>query len=161
MVDLAAEDAPRAIAWLRRWPQGARLLVADDDVDEDADELLCDVCGKWFSTLTGLHQHAAMVHREFAATARARQSVTGSVCPVCGGDFRSRVRLIRRLVHGAAACVAACAKGLLPRLDPQRIAEADQHDCQARAKRRKAGLRDHDGLPFVAHEPAPRWTDAV
>ncbi len=132
--------------------QGAKLLAAMDD-EEDGDELLCAVCGKWFTTLTGLHQHSAMVHREFAATARARQSVTGSVCPVCGGDYRSRVRLVRHLVHGSAACVAACAAGVLPVLDPQRVAEADECDRSARAKRRKAGLRDHDGLAFIAQAP--------
>ena len=114
------------------------------------DEYLCDTCGKWFSTVAGLKQHGAMLHQQGTAASRARQAVTGSVCPVCSGDYRTRIRVIRHLLHGTAACVQACIDGAMPVLPNDLVEEADRLDRATRASRRRAGLRDHVGPAFIA-----------
>ena len=155
LLESVAVDLSRTIDWFRRIPAGVRLLPPPGGPESDSeDELLCATCGRWFSSLAGLRQHCAMVHQEGSAASRARQAVTGSVCPVCSDDYRSRIRVIRHMLHGTAACVAACKAGDVPVPDPCLVAEADRLDQASRARRRKLGLRDHDGPGFIAADVA-------
>ncbi len=94
-----------------------------------------------------------------AAAERARNAVAWSICPVCSSDFRSRIRLVRHLVHGSRRCVAESKAGRLPVLAPCIVAEADAADRARRATRRKAGTHDVAGLPFVRRASVPLGAD--
>ncbi len=67
------------------------------------------------------------------------------MCPACGMNFRSRLKVCRHLRHGAAACVLACSSGLLPAFSEEEIRAADERDPLERAARRRAGVRDMAG----------------
>ncbi len=58
-------------------------------------------------------------------TQAARSCCLGSVCSHCGVDVVTRLRALRDLVHGAGACVQACASGLLPVFDAGSVAAAN------------------------------------
>jgi hypothetical protein len=93
------------------------------------------------------------MHGDGGPAAVVAQAVVGCVCPCCGGNFRSRTRLLRHMVHGARACIDAAA--CLPPLPAEVIEAAAVEDRAARAGRRKRGMRDHSGLPYVRAAPAP------
>ncbi len=86
-----------------------------------------------------------------------------STCPACGGDFRSCIRALRHLVHGASSCVAAWDGDFLAVCDPPLVEAADERDRIDRASRRRLGVRDVCGLSFlkavaVALGPPPLQT---
>ena len=114
--------------------------------------MLRHICGKWCVGEAGLAAHSHWVHAAQGPLARARACLVGSLCPTCGGEFRTRVRLLRHAAHGANACVAAVQAGLLPPLPAATVAAANAADKLSRAAGRKSGQRDHAGLAFL---PAP------
>ena len=146
----AGMDLEATVAALRTVPSLVKLLDSTHRVTaEEDDEYLCGHCGKWLRTMNGLHRHQLLVHGLGNLAAGARAVVAGSVCPSCNADFRSRIRCVRHLLHGAGDRVRALKGGLLARLDVALIAECDEADKADRATRRKAGVRDSEGMPFL------------
>ena len=118
---------------------------AGADEREDADEFLCAACAAWFPSKGSLALHGIRAHGDDGPTRLARSVIVGTVCPVCGTEFQSRIRVCRHLRHGASACVSACASGLLPAFPAEEIRAADERDRLERAARRMAGVRDVAG----------------
>jgi hypothetical protein len=145
----AALESERSIEALSSVEAFRKLLASGVPV-ADPDEYLCAECRRWFSSLAGLGQHVRMAHQASAACLKTRSILAGSVCPDCGTDFRSRIRAVRHLVHGARRCVVLCQSGSMAPLPIAVVEEADAVDRLARARRRSAGYRDHAGPPVVA-----------
>ncbi len=97
----------------------------------------------------GLALHRIRANGDDGPTKLARSVVVGSICPACGVDFHSRIRVCRHLRHGASACVLACANGLLPVFSPGEVLAADERDRLEWAARRKAGVRDFAGPKVI------------
>lgn len=121
------------------------LLTEVKDESSEEDEPLCEICGRWCQP-GGLEMHRIRAHSAKGTVARARECVDGSLCPV---EFHSRIRLLRHLTHGAAACIHAVTSGELQPLDAQIIAAASERDRLERVMRRRLGLRDVAGAPVV------------
>ena len=64
------------------------LPVGSAEVESESDEVLCHECGRWFSSLAGLHAHAAKVH-EHGEASMVRRFVMSSTCPACQVNFRT------------------------------------------------------------------------
>ncbi len=88
-----------------------------------------------------------MVRGDGGAAARVKTVVVGTTRPTCKADFRSRFGLLRHMVHGASTCVAAAA--LLPALPEEELYLANEQDRRDRASRRRRGIWESAGLPFV------------
>ncbi len=88
-----------------------------------------------------------LVHGDGGPASHVRAAVVGTACPFCSGEFRTRVLLLRHLVHGAATCMEAARH--LPLLPLEEVVRANEDDMQARAATRRRGVRDSAGLPFV------------
>ena len=114
------------------------------------DGWLCGACGREFPTFGGLSSHRARVHGH---RARERDFVTGTVCPACGVDFRSRRRVRIHLRAGAASCREALASGALLRADPEAVAAADQAQATQARESRRAGRDTTAGLPCLRVAP--------
>ncbi len=93
----------------------------------DLDEYSCVECGKWLQSPVVVALHRIRAHGFTGTAARARECV-GSVCLVCGGEFLARLRLLRHLAHGAAACVGAVLNVQLLSLAPDEVAAANESD---------------------------------
>ena len=132
---------------------GMTRWTVEQGEQEDPDCFMCGHCDRWFATPGGATQHRIRAHGVGVRTDLARACCVSQVCPACGADFRSRIRVLRHLAHGAADCMAACIGGSLPRHTEEEIAAADERDRLERAAKRKRGLRDVAGLPFVRPPP--------
>ncbi len=111
-----------------------------------SDEFPCGACERWFASPGAARQHRSPAHGRSLRTVTARECCLSCICPALGGDFRSRIRALRALPHGAQGCVAACRDGLLPVHAPELAAAADERDPIERAWRRKLALQDVAGL---------------
>ena len=146
MLRTAASDpwaASRALvaAGLASWTVGS-----EAEVQVDADEFLCAACSAWFPARGQLSLHGIRAHGGDGPTRLVRSVVVGPICPACGVNFHSRLRVCRHLRHGAAACVLACASGQLPVFSEAEILAADERDRLERAVRHsRAGVRDMAG----------------
>jgi hypothetical protein len=129
--------------------EASRKLLASELPVADPDEYFCAECRGGSSSLAGLGQHVWMAHKASAACLKARSVLARSVRPGCGTDFRSRIRTIRHLVHGARRCVDLCQSGGMAPLPIGVVGEAVAVDRLARARRLSAGYRDHAGPPVV------------
>ena len=136
-------------------PAFAKLVGAADQLEDggDGDEWMCKTCGKWFTSTGGLFQHERKAHGAAGPMDGLRARVARSCCPCCATEFHTRTRLLRHLVHGATACVAFAAG--LPLLADEARQVEDAAEVAQRAARRKAGLRDHAGLPVLKPCVAP------
>ncbi len=132
------------------WPRSTMLMMSS-----------CHLSGQWCRSKSGLMQHRYRVHGEAGPAVVSRSCILGTVCPTCGGDYRTRTRLVRHVTHGAAVCVAALMEGRLALVDPAAAATADAADKHRKADRRKAGLRDHAGLPHIRPAARPMVEAAV
>ncbi len=76
--------------------------------------------------------------------------------PACGGDFRTRIRVIRHLPHGAQSCVAACAGGHLPSLPGEVVEVAERLDREERGRGQENRYRRRRGA--AVHSLACCWS---
>ncbi len=143
----AAEDPWRADAALAG--SGVSRWSVDQEVPDDPDAFLCGTCDRWFPAVGGAVQHRIRAHGIAERSSIARACCVASTCPACGSDFRSRIRALRHLVHGARSCVEACGPASLQPCNPFEVEAADERDRRERALRRRIGLRDVSGLPFL------------
>ena len=111
-----------------------------EPVEMSTDEFLCSSCGTWWPSRGSLAQHRRRAHNDVAFAVAARTAATSHVCPSCGIDFFSRVRVCRHLKWGAAACREALLSGALPAESPEEVFLADERDRAMRAARRKCGM---------------------
>ena len=84
-----------------------RPTAADKPETED-EEHLCVWCFACFPSLKQLRCHRTTAH---GVRRPAHQYASGPYCPVCGVDFRTRVRCTGHLERGAAVCTAALRAG--------------------------------------------------
>ena len=105
-----------------------------------SDEFLCELCCKWWPSKGSLAQHRRRAHGDLGLAESARAVVTGSVCPACGKDFFSRIRVCRHLKWGASLCRDMLDAGALPSAPVEEVLAADATDRALRIARRKAGL---------------------
>ena len=142
---------------LRDFAADGAELGGDADIGQASStdgEFLCVDCGHEARTLARLKLHRLRVHGVRRA---ARQFVVDSVCPACGGDFRSRLRVLKHLERGASACQAALASGRLPVFSAEAIAAADATDALARRAAKDRGVWPESGPPARrAARPAAR-----
>ena len=77
-----------------------------------------------------------------------------SLCPTCGVDFRSRLRLMTHLERGALGCVLRFRLGALPEISEERAEQLRQADAaEFRAARRLGKHWSKADLPaFSAHQ---------
>ena len=92
----AAAD-PAAVAAVLAGTVGLSADPAADPCSSD-DEVMCGICGVTFASAGGCATHRVRQHPETAAGPRMlRQSVVGTSCPVCGRDYRHRLRVLHHL----------------------------------------------------------------
>lgn len=77
----------------------------------ESNEVLCAQCERAFAShrawrLDALYKHGERVPEE--------NLVTGTACPACRKDCRSRLCVLHHLRWGASACVEAAASGMFP-----------------------------------------------
>ena len=136
----AAEDPWRTAAWLRA---AGLALVSVDSLElppADADELLCELCGRWWASKGALAQHRRRAHDDVELAAAARVVTLGPVCSAYGVNFHTRIRVCRHLKWGASSCQSAFRSGLLPTSPLEAVLAADLADRSLRQARRKAGF---------------------
>ncbi len=153
MLRLAAGRAARdtwaaEVAWhgldVPRWSLRS---VEEEAAAADVDEFMCEACWRWFGSVAAVKLHRVRDHGLNERALLARQCCAGSDCPHCGTDFVTRIRATRHLVHGASACVQACASDALPRVAAGTVAEAEETDRLLRARLRRIGVRVSAGMP--------------
>ena len=106
-------------------------------------EWLCFLCGEEFSTISRLKQHQAAKH---GRRQLGFYQVTGSICPSCGADYRSRARLLTHLgPKGSRVCAAAVSA--LPRLSDAAVYQNNVGDASDRRACRAAGIDRSRGPP--------------
>ena len=108
--------------------------------EDPSDECLCNLCGQWWPSRGSLAQHRRKAHRDVGLAEAARSVVTDSVCPACGKEYFSRIRVCRHLKWGSAACRALLDAGVLPVAPAEAVVVADAADRVLRTTRRRAGL---------------------
>jgi transposase-like protein len=114
----------------------------------------CDLCDMTFETPAALQVHKRHKHQH---RARERDLVTGSVCAVCGNDYRTRFRAIQHL-RSVYACKAAVDRGDVPRRPQVEIDAADAVEGSKQgARSRLKGPHAHAlaGLPMIRNDPDP------
>ena len=77
--------------------------------------------------------------------------MTDSVCPACGKEYFSRIRVCRHLKWGSSHCRAMLEAGVLPIAPPEAVAAADAADRVLRVARRGAGMSSVAG-PRVSRD---------
>ena len=95
-------------------------------------------CFACFPSLKQLRCHRTATH---GVRRPAHQYASGPCCPVCGVDFRTRIRCMEHLERGAAACTAALRAGRILPLAPEIVAAAAAADA---AERRSASAEGRD-----------------
>ena len=116
--------------------------IPDHDSYEGADEeWMCGDCGKCFSTQAMVWSHRAKMHGYRDPT---RLKVAGAICPNCGVDHRSRLRL-RRHLHRTQSCLDMVAE--LPDLAPEQLAEEEAMEAAQTKAAKRAGERPDAGPP--------------
>ncbi len=123
--------------------------------EEAADEFMCAVCSKWLPTVQACKMHTIRQHGADERMMRAKRACIGSKCPACGVEFHTWHRAVRHLVHGAKACVAACAAGELPLHSPELVEAAVERGRLLTGALRKRGLLPWAGPPC---EKLQGWT---
>ncbi len=101
---------------------------------------LCELCGKWWPLKGSVAQHRRRAHGDLGLAESARAVVTGFVCPACGKDFFSRIRVCRHLKWGASLHRDMLEAGVLPIAPAEEVLAADAADRALRHARRKVGL---------------------
>jgi hypothetical protein len=138
--ELASRNPWHAATCLR----AAGLCVQSVDLGDVSgpctDEFLCGSCATWWPSKGSLAQHRRRAHGDDALALAARSVAIGTVCPACGIDFFSRIRVCRHLKWGAAACREALLEGSLPVECPEDVGAADARDRALRTARRHVGL---------------------
>ena len=110
--------------------------------EEAEDEWKCDMCSASFASQGRLAIHASRAH---AVQCWLRDRVSGSVCPFCKCDFRSRLRLRTHLLRGRSTCVERARS--LPILPVEvRDHENEQEGKEAQQARRE-GRHSLQGPP--------------
>ena len=122
------------------------LLGAGPQYDDDLIDAACEFCTKAFSSQWALDMHMRHVHQQRAL---ARCYVQGTRYPTCGGDFRSRPRVVAHMTHGALACGLPWRMGLLQPLTEQELEYADLQDKVDHQCARKKGTVHTAGLRLV------------
>ena len=117
--------------------------------EEAEDEYLCSTCGKWLPSEQACKMHSIRQHGADERTLRAQRACIGSICPACGVDFHTWTRAVRHLVHGARACVEACASGALPAHCPVLVTAAVERGRILTAVLRRRGERPWAGPPCI------------
>ncbi len=116
------------------------------------DEFLCGICGATFASAGGVATHRMRQHPETAAgPLMLRQSVVGTCCPVCGRDYRLRLRILHHLraMRGrdAGPCRAQVLTGHFSIYDEQTVEAADLADRLHRRACRRHGVHILAGPP--------------
>ena len=138
----------------------------DDAHASDDDEHMCMLCGLTLPNATSAHHHMARVHGRGHDT-EVKPFCPDAVCPVCGTDFRSRLRVIAHLrsrptVAGSAggwrrgaagACRALLLEGDYPRLSADEQLAADERDRLHRKACRTAGISVLSAGGFACRAP--------
>ena len=145
--------AKATLKWAAVEPQEAAslavkcgLMATINAGHETDEELLCVQCGKVFPSSRALLAHQAVAHQRRRP---ARDFVVTRFCPVCKGDYRSRLRAMAHVERGSVLCRQALDSGQIPRADPQVVREADDRDAAARRKARADGTCVTAGLPYI------------
>ena len=93
---LAAKRPAAALRVLFATPGFVPPGIGKDDYDKD--EFLCGLCLATFSTPGGVATHRRKVHPASAPHPQLlHESVIDGSCPVCGLDFRHRLRVLHHL----------------------------------------------------------------
>ncbi len=121
---------------------------------EEQDELLCGLCPASLPSLANVHANRARAHGVGAATA-VKIFVAGSCCPICGRDFRSRLRAIQHLRardDSSSSCRARVFAGEFAEVPLANRLIADELDRLHRRRCRAAGAHQLEaaGLTCVA-----------
>jgi len=116
---------------------------------ESDEELLRGACEQIFPNRLALAVHRTHKH---GVRCEARWFVAGAVCPVCSGNYQSRLRCLRH-VQRSQGCKLALQSGCIPRLAADVVAATDDMDRAERRQASHSGVSVMSGLPFV---PGPR-----
>ena len=111
----------------------------------EQDEFLCGLCAATFSTPGGVATHRLKTHPISAPEPQLlRDSVIGCFCPVCGQDFRHRLRVLHHLrarPGAAGLCREEVLSGRFLGLHTaEQVAAADEADRLHRRVCRRAGI---------------------
>ena len=173
LLKLAAERVRRNSWEAKLVMDKCPLLCAGRDGDEgDAchsgdDEHMCMLCGLALPSLTAANDHMARIHGCGHDT-EVLPLCPDAVCPVCGTDFRSRLRVIAHLRaratvqatagswrRGAAgACRALLLAGGYPRMSEAELLAANESDRLHRKACRAAGISVLSAGGFACRAPA-------
>ena len=138
-LEKVAQSEPDFLAACAR----ANIETASSSIAVDDEEWMCLTCFACFSTEGRVAIHRAHAHDVSCAL---RERVRGSVCPFCGNDYRSRLRLRTHLIRGARSCVEQAMS--LPIL-PLDVCEEEQRKERGEASAaRKAGINPLKGPPM-------------
>ena len=100
---------------------------------------VCQDCGMAFASSKACSQHARRKHDKPSEVSIYLEA--DGKCPVCGKQFISRLRCMAHLAdrRRGSACRRVLVSGAYPALPPERFAELQLADSQARKAARAAG----------------------
>ena len=109
-------------------------------IDGEDTEYQCDECSRAFTTYGGLTAHQAHQHGRVDWT---RRYAGGTSCPVCCGEYWTRV-LVRLHLKASQRCQAMIAHGGVPELSDDEVRRLDAQDLAQRRDNVAAGRHLHN-----------------
>ena len=130
-----------------RWQQiVASIWEGETDSSSDG-EFLCQSCGRTFAAKwASLQSHRSIAH---GWRNPLRQYISGSRCPSCGVDFRSRARCLAHALRSSKFCRERLEAGCCPPVSEEELAAADRADQIERVACRQSGVSILSGPPCI------------
>ena len=139
-LDVTAEDpvlwkSVESIVWECR--------TQDSESESDHE---CGDCSKSFATVAALRSHQSIVHKYRHGL---RRFVATSLCPVCGNDYRSRLRALAHVQRGSQRCRDVLLSGAISPGTEAQLEWADREEQEWRRMCRATGVSLLSGPPMI------------
>ena len=121
-----------AKAWEALERNGGAVLPVPTVIEQGADPLLRELCGRGFRSRAGLSGHMAKTHGVRSELA----VIGGSACAVCGRDFWTTPRLVEHVRHSATCRAVYTQADLDIAMPHERVGDRNARAWQQRAAAR-------------------------